>query len=823
MATIADLNVRLGADSTRLMKELNKAAREFRQKSREMAELADNMFAAVTLPLLGLGAASIKSAADIERLTNAMTSTMGSAEAAGKEIELLRQAAMAPGLEFEQAVKGSVRLQSVGISAEESRRALSAFGNALALAGGTAEQLDGVTLALTQIAAKGKVSAEEINQLAERVPQIRIAMKDAFGTANTEELQKMGITSEEFISKIITSFEKLPKATGGLTESLANFATSLKLTFAKLGNSINTATNFQETLNSLANTIAGLANWFSELSPWVQKLTIYVALALTGIAAYAKAIAALNGVKALYIDNIKLLVTQKASLVLSLNKAKAAFMALDTTLKATVIGAITAAVVALGLALYHYAGQTTNAERATKALADAQIVAKQAIVEEEMRVDSLIKTIQDETAARADKQAAIAELQKIAPQIFGNLTTERDLTQQLVDGKKAYIETLLKQAEAEAIYNALVEKKQKLVSISTKSDEAQLNTFQQITKAFTYLGGAQQAFAYEQATIAKNTKAAEDALKSEITVLEERLNLLNAPVAQVKEPGGSAGGGGGKNPEADKAKTTASVILDLTRKYEDAAIKAQLFGEESGLVAERSGLLKDAIGELLEMGLSPTSAAVQLLSDRWQTLNGNVTALPAAFEGITSASEPILETVATISEGVKTAADYFGTFGDAMEEAGKAGAESMVELAASGETSFKKLGKAALKSAAQVIKAKIMSGVAAVVEDVMQKSGIASLVLAPLAGAAAGMIFNTALKALKIPALAKGGLAYSPQLAMVGDNPGAATDPEVIAPLSKLQGLMGRSQEITGVVRVSGSDLLIMLENAHRNQKRYGT
>ena len=43
----------------------------------------------------------------------------------------------------------------------------------------------------------------------------------------------------------------------------------------------------------------------------------------------------------------------------------------------------------------------------------------------------------------------------------------------------------------------------------------------------------------------------------------------------------------------------------------------------------------------------------------------------------------------------------------------------------------------------------------------------------------------------QIPKLARGGLAYAPQLAMVGDNPNAKTDPEVIAPLSKLKGMVG--------------------------------
>ncbi|MEK5414499.1 hypothetical protein [Paenibacillus sp. FSL L8-0708] len=53
-----------------------------------------------------------------------------------------------------------------------------------------------------------------------------------------------------------------------------------------------------------------------------------------------------------------------------------------------------------------------------------------------------------------------------------------------------------------------------------------------------------------------------------------------------------------------------------------------------------------------------------------------------------------------------------------------------------------------------------------------------------------------------IPHLAKGGLAYGPTLAMVGDNKGAAADPEVVSPLSKLQGMLdGGNQETNDLLR----------------------
>lgn len=54
----------------------------------------------------------------------------------------------------------------------------------------------------------------------------------------------------------------------------------------------------------------------------------------------------------------------------------------------------------------------------------------------------------------------------------------------------------------------------------------------------------------------------------------------------------------------------------------------------------------------------------------------------------------------------------------------------------------------------------------------------------------------------QIPKLAKGGLATAPTLAMVGDNKNAKTDPEVIAPLSKLEGMLGDNSEITELLKI---------------------
>lgn len=62
-----------------------------------------------------------------------------------------------------------------------------------------------------------------------------------------------------------------------------------------------------------------------------------------------------------------------------------------------------------------------------------------------------------------------------------------------------------------------------------------------------------------------------------------------------------------------------------------------------------------------------------------------------------------------------------------------------------------------------------------------------------------------------IPHLAAGGLVSAPTLALVGDNKGAATDPEVVAPLSKLQGLLGQTSDPQIIAMLNR--IITLLEN----------
>jgi SLT domain-containing protein len=70
-----------------------------------------------------------------------------------------------------------------------------------------------------------------------------------------------------------------------------------------------------------------------------------------------------------------------------------------------------------------------------------------------------------------------------------------------------------------------------------------------------------------------------------------------------------------------------------------------------------------------------------------------------------------------------------------------------------------------------------------------------------------------------IPALAEGGIATGPTLALIGEGRG----PEAVIPLDKLEGMMsgGMGQNVVVTGRLQGADLLISNERASRERSRY--
>ena len=84
--------------------------------------------------------------------------------------------------------------------------------------------------------------------------------------------------------------------------------------------------------------------------------------------------------------------------------------------------------------------------------------------------------------------------------------------------------------------------------------------------------------------------------------------------------------------------------------------------------------------------------------------------------------------------------------------------------------------------------------------------------------------FKTIFTAISgIPEFANGGIVSGPTLGLMGEYSGARSNPEVIAPLDKLKGMIGQGGQninVGGEFRIQGQDLVVALQRAERNRSR---
>tara|TARA_R110002020_G_scaffold2793_8_gene13106 strand:+ start:117 stop:2777 length:2661 start_codon:yes stop_codon:yes gene_type:complete len=161
----------------------------------------------------------------------------------------------------------------------------------------------------------------------------------------------------------------------------------------------------------------------------------------------------------------------------------------------------------------------------------------------------------------------------------------------------------------------------------------------------------------------------------------------------------------------------------------------------------------------------------------------------------------------------------------AMVELEKKAAEKKAKLEAKQEREAKALR---IKAARSEKNMKIASAIMGTAQAVVNALGSApppfNFFLAGLVGAL-GAAQISMIASTPIPSMADGGLAMGETLAKVGDYAGAQSNPEVIAPLSKLTSLLGGGDggamdiNITG--ELSGNDLILTEQQSAINRARF--
>jgi hypothetical protein len=229
----------------------------------------------------------------------------------------------------------------------------------------------------------------------------------------------------------------------------------------------------------------------------------------------------------------------------------------------------------------------------------------------------------------------------------------------------------------------------------------------------------------------------------------------------------------------------------------------------------------------------PTTSA-NTSNEAIQSVASSLTELGAVqignpLEGLTNA---VVANSETINTSLKHNAEEFERLKETAFLVGGEVANAMNNLAAGaiGALGLAKNGLEGfigglLQVAAQAISAFLGQAIAAAIAGAniaASFTGAAAIFTQP--AFMASMVGGVLAAFAAIPKFADGGIVSGPTMGLMGEYPGAKSNPEVIAPLNKLQSIIGdkgpSNVNVGGEFVMRGSDLVVVLDRANKNRNR---
>lgn len=441
MAKLGDLIVRIGADTRDLNKQLGRVQREMRSMTGNLTQLGQNLTRTITVPLAGLGALAVKSAADLEKLEASFVSLTGGVDQAAAMMKQLNEFTASTPFQIENVANAARQLIASGTEIGEVNNQLRFLGDIAATSGVTIEEIAAI---FAKVNAKGKVELENLNQLAERGVPIFKALADATGLP-ADSLGAGAVSVEQF-NTVLKSFAEEGGFAAGAMERLSQTAAgqfstaldNLKVAGASIGELLLPA------VNNLLQLIIKLSQSFAALSPNTKGLILEMGLLVGAIGP---------------------LIIALPNLISGIKGVKESFKLLNTTLLSNPIYLVAAAVAALGTAIVLFRQRTQDAAKTNKEFIDtlvgmdkqAQINhIKEQIRELERERNEMKAAQRAEMAAQAagalgdkfDKNIARGNTQKYADQvkylderIAGLVTTVRDMSKEQEKVEEVTVQT----------------------------------------------------------------------------------------------------------------------------------------------------------------------------------------------------------------------------------------------------------------------------------------------------------------------------------------------------------------------------------------------
>lgn len=759
---IADLLIKIGADSYEFQQKTKQVERSLDGVGKKLTSIGKSLSLKLTAPIVAMGVASV-AAADTQ------------AKAEAKVQQAIKSTSMAAGLSFEQLKTYASELQNETLFGDEeilnnATAQLLTFTN---IAGENFKRTQAVALDLSTVL-DGDLKSASI--------QLGKALNDP--VKNLSALSRSGIQFSEEQREVINTLAKtnrLAEAQGVILDELERQYGGQAKAAAKVGTGAlkqlqNSWGDFMEQIGAammpFVNKVAGalkiVVAALQSMSPEMRNVIV-------GIAGITAAIAPLSLALGGIIRMLPMLATGFTALL-------------------SPIGLAVTAVLALGSA-FLYAKHR-----------------KQEMLDE--MTDNFDGLTLGTLERRLKENRRLQEVNERESPWQGNSPYSK-LVYALNKGKRRDNLLMEEQALEEAIRrtNARYEERDRAEREAARITE-------QMTKA---LSSANTQIKVESGLIGD--------LKNQIAALEKRKLLPSSTVEDIAEC----------NAEIERLQKELQELQNI--KPEDLEIKPKLdsvLGEDFKIEFPAPKIELDDLQPVMADYTSKTKEIFSFVreglygwaDDTSSYLQKNLSATVEIVENYTNtltnkgwsfgaAMEHVAQTIASTMQRFDQQVSAF------LADSIVAAAEALGQVIA-GDLGFGGLLKAILTQFANFLKNIGAQLIEFGVMIIAFKSALKSVLANPWAAIAIGAAMVAAAAVMtalinknakeSVPALATGGLAYGKTLALVGDNPNAIADPEVIAPLSKLQAMLpsgGVAQNIKitlgGQLTAKGRDLVYVL------------
>ena len=874
MAKLGDLIVRVGVDTRGLNDKLGNVKKQMRQTTGQLTQMGKSLSMSLTAPLLGIGALAVKAATDFEfsmakvqavsgftaaemgRLeTQAQelgASTSKSASDVGQlqlelaklgktstEIEQMTEGVLSLSIAFDTELGETARvvgatLNQFGLDASESGRIVD---NMATLFGSSALDLEKFDTAMRTVGPTASAMGLSVEEAGAALGILVNSGVDAStaGTALTKSLvtlAKEGMTGKEAIEALTSgnlsvaqAFEVFGDRAGKIIPILqgtgTEFAELTQKQIENTGAALKARKILEDTaqggFDKLRSAVEALGISLGDaLLPMVKQMTDALAgfaSRLAGMSDEAKTATLLFGG---FLAAIGPALIVLPNLVNGLKLMRTAQMALNKAVLANPYVAAAVAVVALSAAIYIFATRATEAEKIQKKLAQVSKNIETSYAKEASSMEFLrfqYKEAGDDLEKRKDLLDQIAV---ISPETVKDLDAETLSYDDLSKAIDTYLVTLKNKIStqmAEQEITSALEDQIRLEQEQNKlTEEHSRLLFEQEAASARYnearLEGGMIAKARAQNEIESARKAMElqssneDAQNANNKALEANAKLIE-DITKKYDTNSSAADG--------NAASSAAVVVGLDEVGNSAVVatvKVEQATETLGMLMNR--LDETTVDPIELIDAKALGGLINMLEETEVAAHNTGEAFKGLWEG---AKSDFMKSVAMAQEFGNMLGSAFGSIvGKSLEikEALQNGLISPLEAMEAKSENAKNAIKSLVISA---IRALINMAKMNVIANATSPANAANLATGGLATPAFIVAGLSMLEGFLggMTSFADGGIVSGPTMGLVGEYPGAKTNPEVIAPLDKLRSMMG-GQNVVVTGKISGRDILLTSE-----------